>query len=60
MCRLSAYQESFSRDKLRELYDSPRAYRRAFEESLAALEAAGWSLPQYREIMLADAAAIEF
>jgi hypothetical protein len=60
MCRLSAYQEPFSRQKLKELYDSPRAYRRAFGESLAALEAAGWSLPEYREIILADAAAIDF
>ena len=60
MCRLSAFQVSFPAEKLRELYGSPRNYRRAFEASLDALEVAGWSLPEYREIILADAAAVEF
>ncbi|MDX1562857.1 MAG: alpha/beta hydrolase domain-containing protein [Gammaproteobacteria bacterium] len=60
MCRLSAYQLDFSDEELRELYGSPRAYRRAFEQSVDALEAAGWSLPVYRDIMLDDAAAIDF
>jgi len=60
MCRLSAFQESFPAAKLRELYGSPRNFRRAFEESLDSLEAAGWSLPEYHEIILSDAAAIEF
>jgi hypothetical protein len=60
MCRLSAFQNSFSADELRELYGSPRNFRRAFEQSLDALEAEGWSLPQYHEIILADAAAVDF
>lgn len=60
MCRLSVYQEPFAAAKLRELYGSPRAYRRAFAASLDALEAEGWSLPNYRDIILADAAAIDF
>ena len=60
MCRLSAYQLPFSRAKLRDLYGSPENYRRQFETRLNELEKAGWSLPVYREMILADAAAIEF
>ncbi len=60
MCRLSAYQEPFPAAELVELYGSPRNYRRAFEESLDELEDAGWSLPVYRDIILADAAAVDF
>jgi hypothetical protein len=60
MCRLSAYQLPFPVAKLEDLYDSPRSYRKAFEDRLNELEADGWSLPVYRDIILADAAAIEF
>ena len=60
MCTLSAWQQPFSTDKLEDLYGNTRAYRRAFEASLDELEAEGWSLPVYRSMMLADAAAIEF
>jgi hypothetical protein len=60
MCRLSAYQEAFSVDQLRELYGSPAAYVAQVEASLGAAEAAGWSLPMYREMILADARAVTF
>jgi hypothetical protein len=60
MCRLSAYQTPFATAKLRELYGNPQEYRRRFEARLDELEAAGWSLPLYREMILADAEAIEF
>ena len=60
MCRLSAYQLPFSDEKLRELYGTPRAYRRAFEASLDELEEAGWSLPVYHDIIMGDAEAIDF
>jgi hypothetical protein len=60
MCRLSAYQLPFSREQLRRLYGNPRAYRRKVEDRLDELEAEGWSLPLYRDMILADAAAIEF
>ena len=60
MCRLSNYQYSFDSDKLEDLYGSTRAFRRAFEDRLDELEAEGWSLPLYRDIILADAAAIDF
>jgi hypothetical protein len=60
MCRLSAYQEPFSKEKLRELYGSKREYLRRFEARLDELERAGWSLPVYRETILADVAKTEF
>ena len=60
MCRLSAYQIPFSAEKLQELYRDPQSYRRAVEARLDELEAAGWSLPVYRDMILADAAAIRF
>lgn len=60
MCRLSAYQIPFSKAMLRNLYGTPRNYQRRVEERLDELEAAGWSLPVYREMILADARAVEF
>ena len=60
MCRLSAYQEPFSKEKLRELYGSKREYLRRFEARLDELEREGWSLPVYRETILADIAKTEF
>jgi len=60
MCRLSAYQEAFSADELREMYGTPAAYAAQFEANLDAAEAAGWSLPMYREMILANAHAVSF
>jgi hypothetical protein len=60
MCRLSAYQLPFADDKLQDLYGSPRAYRRAFEARLNELEAEGWSLPLYHDLIMADAEAVSF
>jgi hypothetical protein len=60
MCRLSAYQEPFSAAQLRELYGSKREYVRKFEARVAELEKAGWSLPVYRDIILADARGVDF
>jgi hypothetical protein len=60
MCRLSNYQYKFDTKTLEALYGSPRAYRKAFEDRLDELEAEGWSLPLYRDMILADAAAIDF
>ncbi len=59
MCRLSAYQEPFSQAKLRDLYGSKREYLNKFEARLRELEREGWSLPVYRETILADVAKTE-
>jgi hypothetical protein len=60
MCRLSAYQEPFSQAKLQELYRNEREYSRQFTARLDELEQQGWSLPVYRETILADVAKTEF
>jgi len=60
MCRLSNYQYPFDDETLTELYGSPRAFRREFEQRLDELEGEGWSLPLYRDMILADAEAIDF
>jgi hypothetical protein len=60
MCRLSAYQEPFTAAKMRELYGSKREYLRKFEARLDELEEQGWSLPVYRETILADVAKTDF
>jgi hypothetical protein len=60
VCRLSVYEERFSKDKLRELYGSKANFLRQFEDNLNQHEAAGWSLPVYHELIMADARAVEF
>lgn len=60
MCRLSAYQIRFSQARLREIYGDSANYRRKVAARLDELEAAGWSLPVYREMILADAESVEF
>ena len=60
MCSLSAYQTDFSKDQLKQLYGSKKNYRSKVEKGLTELEKAGWSLPVYREMVLADAAKVEF
>ena len=60
MCGLSTAQFAFAPAKLKELYKSKQAYVKAVETRLTALEKAGWSLPLYREMILADAAKVNF
>jgi len=60
MCGLSAFQNDFSKEELKQLYGSKKAYRSKVEKRLTELEKAGWSLPIYREMILSDAAKVEF
>lgn len=60
MCRLAGYQIAFSPDRLRELYGTRENYLREFQAKLDEMEAAGWSLPVYREMILSDAARVDF
>lgn len=60
VCRLSVYEEPFSKAKLKQLYGSKNNYLRLVEEDLDKLEAAGWSLPVYHDLIMADARAVEF
>jgi hypothetical protein len=60
LCTLSAYQTPFTQPQLRRLYGSKRSYVRAFERRLNELERAGWSLPVYHDLIMADARAVQF
>jgi len=60
MCGLAAFQIDFSKEQLKKLYGSRQNYRAKVEKRLTELEKAGWSLPVYRAMILADAASVEF
>jgi hypothetical protein len=60
MCGLSAYQTDFSKDDLKKFYGSKKAYKSQVEKRLSELEKAGWSLPVYHDMILGDAAKVEF
>jgi hypothetical protein len=60
MCGLSTAQIAFAPEKLKALYKNKQGYVKAVEARLTALEKAGWSLPVYRELILSDAAKVNF
>ena len=60
LCGLGGYQVMFPEQKLRQLYGNKQTYVRRVTERLDALEKAGWSLPVYREMILADARKVTF
>jgi hypothetical protein len=60
MCGLSGYQVAISKDELKKLYRNRKNYVSLVERRVNELEKAGWSLPVYREMILADAAKVEF
>ena len=60
MCGLASYQTDMTKAELKQLYGSRQNYRSRVEKRLTELEKAGWSLPVYREMILADAAKVDF
>jgi hypothetical protein len=60
MCNLSASQTALSKDDLKKRYKNKKSYVSMVERRVAELEKAGWSLPMYRELILADAAKVDF
>jgi hypothetical protein len=60
MCGLSTAEIAFTPAKLKEMYKNKQGYVKAVEARLTALEKAGWSLPVYREMILSDAAKVNF
>jgi hypothetical protein len=60
MCNLSTSQAAFDAAKLKQLYKNKQAYVKAVDKRLTELEKAGWSLPVYREMILGDAAKVNF
>jgi hypothetical protein len=60
MCGLSGSQVAFSKDELRKIYGSKKNYVSMVERRVGELEKAGWSLAVYRDMILADAASVDF
>jgi len=60
MCGLSAFQIDFTEAQLKQLYGTKQTYRAKVEKRLTELEKAGWSLRVYRQMILADAATVDF
>jgi hypothetical protein len=60
LCRLAGYQIDFTPNELRALYGNTAAYREMLEQSIEELIDAGWLLPVYRDVVLADAEKVEF
>jgi alpha/beta hydrolase family protein len=60
MCGLAGYQMPFGQDQLKKLYNNLKTYQDRVKRRLDDLEKAGWSLPIYREAILADAAKVHF
>ncbi|MEO8260230.1 MAG: alpha/beta hydrolase domain-containing protein [Acidobacteriota bacterium] len=60
MCGLSAFQNDYSKEELTKLYGNKKAYKSKVEKRLSELEKAGWSLPMYHDMIMADAAKVDF
>jgi hypothetical protein len=60
MCGLSAFQNDYSKDELTKLYGNKKTYKSRFEKRLSELEKAGWSLSMYHDLILSDAAKVNF
>jgi len=60
LCGLAGYESALTPQQLRTLHGSKEKYRAKVVQRLDELTQQGWSLPVYRDVVLADAAAIEF
>lgn len=60
LCALSGWQTPLPAETLRSKYGSPANYVQQVEARLNELEAQGWSLPVYRDIILRDARSVNF
>ncbi|MEY4642733.1 MAG: hypothetical protein RLZZ227_2727 [Pseudomonadota bacterium] len=60
LCALSGWETLLPQETLRAKYESPENYVRMVEARLAELEADGWSLPVYRDVIMNDARSVKF
>ena len=60
LCNLSVWETPIAQAKLKQMYGSKANYVKRFEARLNELEKAGWSLPVYHDLILADARAVNF
>jgi hypothetical protein len=60
MCNLSASQTALSKDELKKRYKNKKNYVSMVEKRASELEKAGWSLPMYHDLIVGDAAKVDF
>ncbi|MDG2090468.1 MAG: alpha/beta hydrolase domain-containing protein [Gammaproteobacteria bacterium] len=60
LCRISGWQTSVEQADLRREYRNTTNYVSQFEDRLSELEAAGWSLPVYHDLIMQDAQNVDF
>jgi len=60
LCGLSVYTTAIPKADLKKMYGSKDSYVKKVDARLKELEKAGWSLPVYHDLILADARAMEF
>jgi hypothetical protein len=60
LCGLAGFERTLPVEQLRSLYGSRQKYRARVAQRLEELTRAGWSLPAYKDVILGDAAAVEF
>jgi hypothetical protein len=60
LCYLSGWQTPIDAAVVKKKYGSPANYVRMVEKRLNELEAEGWSLPVYHDVIMADARAVRF
>jgi hypothetical protein len=60
LCFLSGWQTPIDAAIVKKKYGTPANYVRQVEKRLKELEAQGWSLPVYHEIIMNDARAVKF
>jgi hypothetical protein len=60
LCGLANYQINFTPEQLRKLYKDSKTYQASVQHRYDELMKAGWALPVYRSVVLADAAKVMF
>jgi hypothetical protein len=60
LCGLAGYEQAFTTEQLKKLYKTPKDYRAKLVKRVDELTRQGWSLPVYRDVILADADAVRF
>ena len=60
LCGLAGYEQDLTPAQLKKLYKNKKDYQSKVAKRYDELAKAGWALPVYRDIVLADAAAVNF
>jgi hypothetical protein len=60
LCGLAGYEMAMTPDQLKKLHKNPKDYQAKVARRFDELAKQGWALPVYRDVVLADAAAVSF